>query len=287
VTDTPDKPDKPDRSKPAPLQLAPELRRTLDEVARDYSEVVLQVCRGNRTNAARVLGIDRKTLASNLRRWGIGELAEDHELRPGSLIAFEGLDGAGLTTQAKLLVGTLEAHGHPAMYTAEPSDGSIGQLIERMLAAEDTLDHAGAMRVLSLLFAADRIDHFERTVAPALARGVTVVTDRWYHSSLAYQRTAVAREWIMALNRHTRTPDVTIVLQVDPETGRMRRAAAGRAAEFFHDSEAQRDAVAGYRATILELRADGERIEVIDGEPAPAEVAQAVLRTLGVALKLP
>src|SRR5579863_6813009 len=90
-------------------QLAPEDRRTLDQVARDYVAVVMVACRGNRSNAARALGIDRKTLVRNLRRWGINSPAEPTALAPGSLVAFEGIDGSGITTQARLLVHTLKS----------------------------------------------------------------------------------------------------------------------------------------------------------------------------------
>ena len=264
-----------------PVGLAPEDRRTLDEVARDYVALVMETCRGNRTNAARALGIDRKTLARCLQRWNIATPAPQRTLRPGSLIAIEGIDGAGITTQARLLVDHLTARGHRALYTGEPSAGAIGQLIRRMLGDREALGHRGALRTLSLLFAADRIDHFHRQVAPALASEITVVSDRWYHSSLAYQRTGVERDWIMELNRHTRTPDVTVVLDVSPETGLARRAAAGRAPEFFHDLATQREVVAGYRATIAELRLAGERIEVVEGEPEIAAVGAAVARAVG------
>lgn len=138
------------------------------------------------------------------------------------------------------------------------------------------------LRTLSLVFAADRVDHFYRVVGPALAAGITVVSDRWYHSSLAYQRTVVGREWIMALNQDARTPDVTIVLNVSPELGQQRRAAAGRPQEYFHDLAIQREVAAGYRATVPELRLRGERIEVVDGELGEDDVAVAVLRAIGV-----
>lgn len=262
--------------------LEPPDTRTLAEVARDHMLLVLSACNNNMRTASRVLGIDRKTLARNLRRWGISQPAERARLRPGSLVAIEGLDGAGLTTQARRLVAYLEAHDHRAVYTCEPSNGVIGSLVRTLLANRADVERAGGLRTLSLVFAADRVEHFHRVVGPALAAGITVVSDRWYHSSLAYQRTVVGREWIMALNQHARTPDVTIVLNVLPELGQQRRAAAGRPHEYFHDLEIQREVAAGYRATIPELRLQGERIEVVDGEQGEDDVALAVLRALGI-----
>jgi dTMP kinase len=260
--------------------LAPELRRTVDDVARDHVAMVLDACHGNRTSAARILGIDRKTLTRNLARWGIAIAPEQAVLRPGSLVAIEGIDGSGITTQARLLVEHLEAHGHRAIYTGEPSSGPVGRLIRQLLATPSPGDD---MRTLSLLFAADRADHFRTVVAPALAAGITVISDRWYHSALAYQRAAVDRDWIVELHRPTRAPDVTILLEVRPEIGQARRSAAERPAELFHELRIQQQVVLGYRATVSELRAAGERIEVIDGERAVAAVSSAVLRALGMA----
>ena len=265
-----------------PLDLEPRDRRTLDEVARDHMLLVLGACSNNMTNAARVLGVNRKTLTRSLRRWGISHPVERLRLRPGALVAIEGLDGAGLTTQARRLVAYLEAHDHRAIYTCEPSDGPVGSLVRKLLATPEAVEHAGGLRTLSLLFAADRVDHFHRVVGPALAAGITVVSDRWYHSSLAYQRTGVERDWIMALNRHARTPDVTIFLNASPEVGQQRRAAAARRQEYFHDLAVQREVAAGYRATIMELRQQGERIEIVDGEQREDAVAVAVLRALGL-----
>ena len=271
------------RSRQPAIDLPPEDRRTLEEVARDYVQRVMEICRGNRTNTARALGIDRKTLARFVKRWNIKAALEPRVLQPGSLVAFEGIDGAGLTTQAEMLVSYLNDHGHRAIYTTEPSMGPVGHLLRVLLAEPPALSHPGTLRTLSLLFAADRIDHFHRVVAPALAANVTVVSDRWYHSSLAYQRTGIERDWIMALNRHLRTPDITIVLDVSPEVGQQRRLDAGRRPARFHDLATQRAVVAGYRVTIAELRAEGEHIELVDGERPPATVSAYVLRALGLA----
>ena len=158
----------------------------------------------------------------------------------------------------------------------------MGQLIRGMLASSSLPTDSDTMRTLSLLFAADRMDHYQKLVAPALANGITVVTDRWYHSSLAYQRTGGDRDWIMGLHRHTPAPDVTVFLEVRPDIGQARRSAAQRKPELFHDLALQHQIVLGYRATIAELRAEGERIEVIDGERAAIMVATAVLRAVGV-----
>ena len=103
---------------------------------------------------------------------------------PGKLIVLEGIDGSGTTTQARLLCEWLAGRGVAVHLTREPSDGPVGRLIREILHGA----HAPvAGDTMALLFAADRVDHLSREVLPALDRGTHVVTDRYYHSSLAYQ----------------------------------------------------------------------------------------------------
>ena len=199
------------------------------------------------------------------------------------LLVIEGLDGAGTTTQARRLVEHIRARGGKAHLTREPSEGPIGRLIREMLVGDHAI--AGqpiAQSTFGLLFAADRLDHLQREVEPALADGAIVVSDRWYHSSLAYQGTGADRDWIATLNARARRPDLTIFLEVRAEVAAQRRLAAGRAQELFEDLEMQQDVAAGYRATIAELRAQGERIEVIDGEASADTVFAAIAAIAGV-----
>ena len=195
------------------------------------------------------------------------------------LLVLEGLDGAGTTTQARRLVEHIRAGGGRAHLTREPSDGPIGRLIREMLVGGHAIpEQQIAQSTFGLLFAADRMDHLQREVEVQLAAGATVVSDRWYHSSLAYQGTGADRDWIAALNARARRPDLTIFLEVRPEIAAQRRVAAGRVQELFEDVRMQEEVAAGYRATIAELTAQGERIEIIDGEAAPDAVFAAILR---------
>jgi dTMP kinase len=197
------------------------------------------------------------------------------------LIVIEGLDGAGTTTQVRRLVEHLNTRGQRAHATREPSDGPVGKLIREML----TGGHAIAGQKLSqstfgLLFAADRLDHLQREVEPKLLAGTWVVSDRWYHSSLAYQGTGADRDWIAMLNGRARKPDITVFLRVRPEVAAQRRADAGRIQELFEDIEMQREVDAGYRATIDELSAQGERIITVDGEQSEDDVFVEVVRAV-------
>jgi dTMP kinase len=194
------------------------------------------------------------------------------------LIVLEGLDGAGTTTQSRRLFEHLRSRGQLAHLTREPSDGPIGRLIREMLTGHHALpDGRIGQSTFGLLFAADRLDHLQREVEPRLAAGAIVVSDRWYHSSLAYQGTGADRDWIATLNARARRPDLTIFLEVRPEIAAQRRVAAGRVQELFEDLQMQQEVDAGYRATIAELTALGERIEQIDGELPPDAVFQQIV----------
>ena len=203
-------------------------------------------------------------------------------MNSGRLIVIEGLDGAGTTTQVKRLVEHLNAKGVRAHATREPSDGPVGRLIREML----TGGHAIPGQTLSqgtfgLLFAADRLDHLQREVEPQIAAGAIVVSDRWYHSSLAYQGTGAERDWITTLNARARKPELTIFLKVRPEVAAKRRAAARRQEELFEQLQMQIEVDAGYKATIAELAAQGERIETLDGEQTEDEVFAAIVKLVG------
>jgi dTMP kinase len=202
-----------------------------------------------------------------------------------TLIVLEGLDGAGTTTQSRRLAEHLRATGRAVHLTREPSDGPIGRLIRELLTGQHAIpDQAINQSTFGLLFAADRLDHLQREVEPQLAAGAIVISDRWYHSSLAYQGTGADRDWIATLNARARRPDLTIFLQVRPEIAAQRRVAAGRVQELFEDMRMQQEVDAGYRATIAELTALGERIDSIDGELPADAVFQAILRLVEGAL---
>lgn len=132
----------------------------------------------------------------------------------GVFICIEGLDGCGKTTQARLLVKKLNKH-YDALYTAEPSRGNIGKFIKRnCLHAEKR----GSVLVEALLFAADRVDHVQNEVLPALNKGRVMVSDRYVYSSYAYQGAAgLELEWIEKLNEHAIRPDLAIFIDVKPE----------------------------------------------------------------------
>ena len=144
-------------------------------------------------------------------------------VRRGAFIVFEGIDGSGKSTHIRLLCRDLREQGHDMLWTSEPSRGRIGRFIREYVERRRS---RLPPEVEALLFAADRFQHVRRIIEPGLERGRIVVSDRYIHSSLAYQGAeGVSLGWIRELNRFAPMPDLCILLDVSPETGlgRMRR----------------------------------------------------------------
>lgn len=146
-------------------------------------------------------------------------------MAPGFLIALEGVDGAGKTTQARLLTAALRELGWPVVLTREPSDGPTGQKLRDYLAGGSR--HLTAEEELAL-FMADRREHVARVIRPALEEGRVVVTDRYYYSSAAYQGArGLDPGHIISLNEaFAPRPDVVIILTLPPDEGLARRRRA-------------------------------------------------------------
>lgn len=129
-------------------------------------------------------------------------------------ICVEGLDGSGKTTQAQMLTERL-SQNYEAVYTAEPSRGKTGTFIrDCCLYEEKRLPTASE----ALLFAADRVEHVEGEVKPALAEGKLVICDRYVYSSLAYQGSAgLSLAWIKKINAYALKPDFAVFIDVAPD----------------------------------------------------------------------
>jgi dTMP kinase len=192
----------------------------------------------------------------------------------------EGLDGAGTTTQAQRLAGWLREQGRRVHVTAEPSAGPVGALVRQVLSRRVGGAPGGGgfdAGALALLFAADRLDHVAAEIAPRLEEGWDVISDRYTLSSLAYQALTVGdAAWVEAVNGRAPAPDVTLFLAVNPATALTRRFAASATRELYEVPAFQRRVARAYEAGIARLRALGERVEVVDGAPAPADVTAAL-----------
>jgi dTMP kinase len=199
--------------------------------------------------------------------------------RRGRFVVVEGLDGAGTTTQARLLGERLRAAGRAVHVTAEPSGGPVGALVRQVLQQRITGGPGGGFdpHALALLFAADRLDHVAAEVAPRLAAGCDVVSDRYTLSSLAYQGlTTGDLAWVEAINRRAPAPDLIVFLRVRPGLALGRRRAAGTPPELYEVDAFQRRVARAYERSLALLRRRGQRVEGLDGEAPVERVAEAV-----------
>lgn len=142
----------------------------------------------------------------------------------GTFIAFEGGDGAGKSTQIRLLADVLTRAGCDVVVSREPGGTKVGAAIRAVVLHGEHVD----ARAEALLFAADRAHHVASVIRPALERGALVLCDRFMDSSIAYQGVARAldRDQIRDLSLWATTgllPDLTVLLDVDPAQGRARR----------------------------------------------------------------
>jgi dTMP kinase len=205
----------------------------------------------------------------------------------GVFIAIEGIDGAGVTTQAELLQRKLEddilpfikedveyGNGPHTHLTKEPTDGPAGGQIRVALSERLELD----TETLALFFATDRRDHVEREIEPMLEDGYIVIADRYYLSSYAYQLDGVGGdlEWLRAINSKSISPDLTILLDVEVDTSERRRDQSRLTEELTEDRETLETVRENYLDIADTLQSEGENIRIVDGEgDAEREVFQS------------
>ena len=197
----------------------------------------------------------------------------------GLFIALEGGEGAGKTTQARMLAIWLREQGFDVITTREPGATKVGMRLRALLL--DTA-HAGmSARAEALMYAADRAEHVASVIDPALARGAVVITDRYTDSSLAYQGAARGLRsedvaWLSHWATGGLTPDLTILLDLAPLAGLGRRASSADRLEAepteFHER---------VRAGFLTLaRSEPGRYLVLDATRPPAELTQEIQERL-------
>lgn len=192
----------------------------------------------------------------------------------GVFVCFEGGEGAGKSTQSRLLAQWLEVRGHHAVLTFEPGDTPVGQQLRQIVLDPDTGELSD--RTEALLYAADKAEHIDTVVAPALAQGRVVITDRYVDSTLAYQGAGRALvpdelEYVARWATGDLRPHVTVLLDLEPAAGLSRLAGRdrieGESVEFH-----QR-----VRAAFVGLaEADPEHYLVLDARAPVEEIAAAV-----------
>jgi dTMP kinase len=192
----------------------------------------------------------------------------------GLFVCFEGGDGAGKSTQSRALAEWLTGLGHEVVLTFEPGGTQVGQELRRIVLSPETGELSP--RTEALLYAADKAEHVDTLVRPALERGAVVITDRYVDSSIAYQGAGRVLELaeVTALQRWATAdlrPHLTVVLDVEPDhglgrfDGRDRIEAEG---EEFHERA---------RQSFLALAAESpDHYLVLDGRSPVEEIAAAV-----------
>ncbi len=201
-------------------------------------------------------------------------------MRDGRFIVFEGIDGAGKTTQIGLLEQYLRGQGRQVWCTAEPTDSVTGGLLR------DALSGAVPRTAceMAALFALDRIHHNVRPVCgigAMLRGGRDVICDRYYYSSMAYQGSETDPDWVRRMNLdcpEIRRPDLCIFLDLTPEQS-MERIRRGRVSQEIYETQERLETVRERFLQVITALRGRDRIEIVNAA-RPPEAVQADIRAL-------
>ena len=205
---------------------------------------------------------------------------------PGIFLTFEGIDGSGKSTQARLLAEHLRSVGRDVVLTREPGGSPGAEEIRRLVLEGDPERWSAETEIL--LFTAARRDHLERTIEPALADGKVVICDRFADSTRMYQGLSRGDLRGMVDELHNlvigREPDLTLLIDMDPDTGLSRAKGRQGSEERFEDfgPELQRQMRAGFLALAKEF---SFRFRVVDGNRDMDSVAKDVTDIVMQALR--
>lgn len=197
----------------------------------------------------------------------------------GLFIVFEGIDGAGKSTQARLLAEALEREGKQVYITAEPTPLPSGRALREVLGGKVKKTPCE----IALMFAEDRVAHNkdgEIGIEKLLAGGVCIICDRYYYSSLAYQGSQCDYEWVRSLNTRCpeiRHPDLCIFLDLTPTESMKRIMSANRDGTEIYETE---EILAKVRDTFMKVLDDmkqEDRIAVIDASRDIDTIAADIL----------
>ncbi len=202
-----------------------------------------------------------------------------YNVKRGKLIAFEGIDGCGKSTQLEMLAGALRGRGIDVVATREPTAGEHGQRIRAMARSGERVDPKQELE----WFVLDRREHVASVIEPGLAAGRVVLTDRYYLSSVAYQgaRGLDAKSILADSEAEFPLPDLVVVIEIDPEKGLARVGARGGVAEpVFEEIDFQRRVAEQFTALgcayLMRVPGDGAP------EAVHRRVAEIVLARLGL-----
>ncbi|MBW2964320.1 dTMP kinase [Candidatus Woesearchaeota archaeon] len=192
--------------------------------------------------------------------------------KKGIFIVFEGLDGSGSSTQAELLRDYLKKFGLRPHLTKEPTNNLIGGLIRGAL----TKEWHASNRCFQLLFSADRAHHLDREIVPALEKGIVVISDRYFFSTMAFGSLDCDLEWLKALNSKFLVPDVVYLIKVPPEECIRRIGKSRLEFELFEEVEKLKKVWDTYE----KLAKEYPGIHVIDGTQPVEKVHNQIVDIL-------
>lgn len=202
----------------------------------------------------------------------------------GKFIVFEGLDGAGTTTQTKLLAQYFEKENWPVITTSEPTQGPMGLIIRLVLSNRLIFGaQTKEMEILSnssiaLLFAADRLDHLQHKILPKLEEGVVVICDRYFLSSYAYQMGNDPKnlDWLKTINSRCIAPDLTIFLNTSLSVCEKRRSKNRWYQDLYEKPDILSKVSQNYEYALKDLKKEMP-VVVIDGTASEKVVFNEVL----------
>lgn len=200
-------------------------------------------------------------------------------MEKGRFIVIEGLDGSGKTTQTKIITEKLIAKGINVINQAEPTPHEFGRMCREVLSGRKKVTKSQ----FALLFTADRIDHNinpDDGINMHIGKGDTVISDRYYYSTLAYQGVDVGLDWLMHLNldcEDIRKPDLCIFLDLLPEKS-MERINANRSEdeiEIYENTE-YLTSIRKRFYNVIDTLKESENIIVINADGTVDEVAEKI-----------
>ena len=207
-------------------------------------------------------------------------------MQQGKFVSFEGIEGCGKTTQIALLSEYLKKRNIPHTITREPGGTAVGEGIRKILLNSETIHLTAASELL--LFYASRSQNIQEKIKPALERGEMVICDRYYHASMAYQGygRGIPLDFIQKLTDlvcQPYRPDMTFLLDIEPEVG-LARARARNHARTENEGRFEAEDLAFYnkvRDGYLELASEDERIQLIYADRPIEAVHRHLLTLLG------
>lgn len=192
---------------------------------------------------------------------------------PGKFIVLEGLDGSGTTSQLKFLSQYLKEEKNKVHLTREPTQYLIGGLIKSWLAN----DWKSTPECLQLLFTADRAYHLDKEIIPLLKKGVTVISDRYFFSTLAYGLLEIKdKKWLLNINKRFILPDIVIFVDASPEICIERIGRDRFSVELFEKVEKLEKVRKGY----LEIFKKFKDIYIIDGNKSIKDVSYDIKKII-------